>query len=77
MHQRASQSWLLRLAAKALKYFSLSLAGCILAYVISAVLGLPPLAYLVGLFLQHIASRAFILVACLVFAAVIAESIKS
>ena len=76
MYRPTSQSHLLRLATKALKYFSWCLAGCILAYILSMIFNLPLIASLVVLFLKHIASRTFILIACFVVIAVVVESIK-
>jgi hypothetical protein len=38
MRQQQPRNWLMELAAKALKYFLLSLAGCTIAYVVSVVL---------------------------------------
>jgi hypothetical protein len=72
---RTSQTQLLRLAAKVLKYFSLVVAGCILAYILSMVFSVPFLATLVVLFLKHIASRVFVLVVCFVVIAIVVESI--
>lgn len=76
MYRRTSQSHLLRLAGKVLKYFALCLVGCILAYILSMMFDLPLIATLAVLFLKHIASRVFILVACFVVIVVVVESIQ-
>ncbi|MEO1209176.1 MAG: hypothetical protein AAFX78_06510 [Cyanobacteria bacterium J06638_20] len=76
MQHRASQSWLMRLVSKVLKYFFLGLAGCALAYIISALFDLPFIAYIVVFVLKHFASRVSVLMIFLVVIAVVAESIQ-
>ncbi|MFG6097367.1 hypothetical protein SPB21_19030 [Leptothoe sp. ISB3NOV94-8A] len=77
MRHPYSYSWLLRIAAKALKYFLLSLAGCTIASVISIVLDFEIVLTLMVAILEHILSRAFVLVLCLGAVSVITESVRS
>ena len=76
MRQQQPRKWLLELAAKALKYFLLSLAGCTIAYIGSVALGISFVSAVAILVLEQILSRAFILVGCLIAIAAIAESLR-
>ena len=76
MKQQQPRYWLLELAAEALKYFLLSLAGCTIAYVASVVLEINFVSKVAIVFLEQILARAFILVLCLIAIAAITESLR-
>ncbi len=76
MRQQQPRKWLLELAAIALKYFLLSLAGCTIAYIVSVVFDISLVSAIAILVLEQILARAFILVGCLIAIAAIAESLR-
>jgi hypothetical protein len=76
MRQQQPRNWLMALAAKALKYFLLSLAGCTIAYVASVVLEISFVSIVAIIILEQILARASILVVCLIAIAAIAESLR-
>jgi hypothetical protein len=76
MRQQQPRNWLMALAAKALKYFLLSLAGCTIAYVASVVLEISFVSTVAIIILEQILARASILVVCLIAIAAIAESLR-
>ena len=71
------QSLPLYAASKAVKYFLLSLVGCTLACFVSILLDLGFLTNIMVVFLEHVLTRAFVLIVCLIAIAVIAESLKN
>lgn len=76
MRQQQPRNWLMALAAKALKYFLLSLAGCTIAYVTSVVLEISFVREVVVVILEQILAKVSILVVCLIAIAVISESLR-
>ena len=76
MRQQQPRNWLVVLAAKALKYFLLSLAGCTIAYIASVVLEISFVSTVAVVILEQILARASILVVCLIAIAAIAESLR-
>lgn len=76
MRQRQPYSWLFKLAAKALKYFLLGMAGCTVTYVLAAVLSFGGIVSLMVWLLEALALRALVVVFCLGAIAVIAESLR-
>lgn len=76
MKKSAPYSWLLRTTARVVKYFLLSLAGCTVAYCVSAVLDLVHVIQLLTWLLEQVMPRAFALVICLGITAMIAESLR-
>jgi uncharacterized Tic20 family protein len=76
MRQPQPRNWLLDLAVKSLKYFLLSLAGCTIAYVVSAVLEISLIADIAVGILEHFLVKALVLVSCLIAIAVITESLR-
>ncbi|NEQ42763.1 MAG: hypothetical protein F6K00_04035 [Leptolyngbya sp. SIOISBB] len=75
--QQHSQSWLFRLATRAVKYFLLGLAGCTVTYVMAWVFNLEVVACLMIWLLERLAVRSLVLVFCLGTMAVITESLRS
>lgn len=76
MRQQQPRNWLMELAAKALKFFLLSLAGCTIAYIVSVVLEISFVSTVAIIVLEQILARASILVVCLIAIAAIAESLR-
>jgi hypothetical protein len=76
MKKSAPYGWLLRTTARVLKYFLLSLAGCTVAYCVSAVLDLAHVVQLLTWLLEQVMPRALVLVMCLGTIAVITESLR-
>jgi hypothetical protein len=76
MRHQQPRNWLMALAAKALKYFLLSLAGCTIAYAASVVLEISFVRTVAIIILEQILARASILVVCLIAIAAIAESLR-
>ncbi|NET32064.1 MAG: hypothetical protein F6K19_08680 [Cyanothece sp. SIO1E1] len=76
MKQMENEGWLVRLSAKAIRYFLLSLFGFGVACLLSGILGMGALAHLILKVLEQWIWRAVIMIACLVATTAVAESIR-
>ncbi|RZM79560.1 hypothetical protein [Leptolyngbya iicbica] len=76
MKTSAPYGWLLRITAKALKYFLLSLAGFTIAYFGAISLDLADVTYLLTWLLEHLVPRVLALLMCLGTTAIIVESLR-
>lgn len=77
MQRPRSQTQLLVITFKLVKYFLLGLAGCTLAYLAAVVLNLSVVASAIVFFLEQVLARSLALLGCLWAIAVINESARS
>ncbi|NEP63675.1 MAG: hypothetical protein F6K31_43420 [Symploca sp. SIO2G7] len=64
------------LAIKVVKYFLLSMAGCTISYIASAVLEMSFITVIVVVFIEQVLARALILLLCLLAVTAITESLR-
>ena len=76
MQRPRSQTQLLAMTFRLVKYFLLGLAGCTIAYLVALVLDLPIVASAIVFFLEQILVRSLVLLGCLWAIAVINESAR-
>ena len=76
MQRPRSQTQLLAMTFRLVKYFLLGLAGCTIAYLVALVLDLPIVASAIVFFLEQILVRSLVLLGCLWAIAVINESTR-
>ncbi|WP_155523547.1 hypothetical protein [Nodosilinea nodulosa] len=77
MQRPRSQTQLLAITFKLIKYFLLGVAGCTIAYLVASVLDLPVVASAIAFFLEQVLARSLALLGCLWAIAVIQESARS
>lgn len=76
MQRPRSQTQLLAMTFRLVKYFLLGLAGCTISYLVALVLDLPIVASAIVFFLDQILARSLVLLGCLWAIAVINESAR-
>lgn len=76
MQRPRSQTQLLVMTFRLMKYFLLGIAGCTIAYLVALVLDLSEVASAIVFFLEQILVRSLVLLGCLWAIAVINESAR-
>ncbi len=76
MSQQQSSNWLMKFTVRAVKYFLLSVAGCMISYMASVVLEMSFITKVIIVVLEQVLSRAMMLVLCLTAITVITESLR-